>query len=160
MGIVGQMALTEEIELKLEVPPNRANGLARLTPLKGVRPNKSQTLLSVYFDTDKQKLRKNGLSLRVRRINGHFVQTIKKRDSRSVGLFERNEWECDVVDGQPDLKTANDTALAPILNKKLRRNLKRAFETRVQRWAYPVRKQNSEIELTVDKGTVEAAGRL
>jgi hypothetical protein len=87
------MALPEEIELKLEVPPDRVDSLYRLPHLKGMKPNKSKTLLSVYFDTDKQKLRKDGLSLRVRRINGHFLQTIKKLDSRSVGLFERNEWE-------------------------------------------------------------------
>jgi len=126
--------------------------------LKGIRPNKGKTLLSVYFDTDKQKLRKNGLSLRVRSINGHSVQTIKKRGRRSVGLFERNEWECDVADGQLDLNTARDTALEPILNKKLSRNLKPVFKTRVQRWVYPVRERDSEIELTLDKGTVEGAG--
>ncbi|HEY2534606.1 MAG TPA: CHAD domain-containing protein [Xanthobacteraceae bacterium] len=153
------MAQPQEIELKLEVPPERVDSLARLPLLKGVWPNKSQTLLSVYFDTDKQKLRKNGVSLRVRQIDGHFMQTIKKRGNRSVGLFERNEWECDVRNGQPALDTAHDTALAPVLNKKLRRNLKPVFETRVQRWVYPVRKHDSEIELAVDMGTVEAAGR-
>jgi triphosphatase len=45
------------------------------------------------------------------------------------------------------------------LNKKLSRNLKPVFETRVKRRVYPVRKQDSEIELTLDKGTVEAAGQ-
>ena len=108
----------EEIELKLEVPPDRVSSFDRLPVLKGIRPNKGKTLLSVYFDTDKQKLRKNGLSLRVRNTNGHSVQTIKKRGRRSVGLFERNEWECEVVNGQPDLNTARDTALAPMLTKK------------------------------------------
>jgi triphosphatase len=99
------------------------------------------------------------LSLRVRRANGHYVQTVKKRGGRSVGLFERNEWECDVADGRPDLDAALDTPLAPLLNKKLRRNLKPLFETRVRRRSYPLRKHDSEIELTVDKGKVVAAGR-
>jgi len=100
----------EEIELKLEVPPDQIGSFDRLPVLKGIRPNRGKTLLSVYFDTDKQKLRKNGLSLRVRTINGHSVQTVKKRGRRSVGLFERKEWECDVVDGQPDLDAARDNA--------------------------------------------------
>jgi inorganic triphosphatase YgiF len=87
------------------------------------------------------------------------VQTIKKRGGRSVGLFERNEWEWDLADGRLDLDAAHDTPLAPLLNKKLRRTLKPLFETRVRRQSYPVRKHGSEIELTVDKGKVEAAGR-
>jgi inorganic triphosphatase YgiF len=153
------MAQPEEIELKLEVPSDEIVRLGRLSLLRGVKPDKSKTLVSVYFDTAKQKLRRNGLSLRVRRANGNYVQTIKKRGGRSVGLFERNEWECNLADDRPDLDAARDTPLVPLLNKKLRRTLKPLFETHVRRQSYPVRKHGSEIELTVDKGKVEAAGR-
>lgn len=153
------MAQPEEIELKLDVPSDQVDRLDRLPLLRRTKPNKSTTLVSVYFDTAKQKLRRNGLSLRVRHANGHYVQTVKKRGGHSVGLFERNEWECDVADGRPDLDAALDTPLAPLLNKKLRRNLKPLFETRVQRRSYPLRRHDSEIELTVDKGKVVAAGR-
>jgi inorganic triphosphatase YgiF len=153
------MAQPEEIELKLEVPSDQVERLGRLPLLRGLKPAKSKTLISVYFDTAKQKLRRNGLSLRVRRASGSYVQTIKKRGGRSVGLFERNEWECDVAEGRPDLDAAHDTPLAPLVNKKLRRTLKPLFETRVRRQNYPVRKHGSEIELTVDKGKVEAEGR-
>jgi inorganic triphosphatase YgiF len=34
--------------------------------------------VSVYFDTDKHKLRKRGLMLRVRRVGNRYVQTIKR----------------------------------------------------------------------------------
>jgi triphosphatase len=153
------MAQPEEIELKLEVPSDQVDQLDRLPLLKRTKPDKSKALVSVYFDTAKQKLRRNGLSLRVRRANGHYVQTVKKRGGRSVGLFERNEWECDVADGRPDLDATLDTPLAPLLNKKLRRNLKPIFETRVRRRSYPLRKHDSEIELTLDRGKVVAAGR-
>lgn len=153
------MAQPEEIELKLEVPSDEVARLGRLPLLRGVKPDKSKTLVSVYFDTAKQKLRRKGLSLRVRRDNGHYVQTIKKRDARSVGLFQRNEWECDLADDRPNLDVAHGTPLAPLLNKKLRHNLKPLFETRVRRQSYLVRKRDSEIELTVDKGKVKAAGQ-
>jgi triphosphatase len=153
------MAQPEEIELKLDVPSDQVDRLDRMPLLRGSKPDKSKTLVSIYFDTAKQKLRRNGLSLRVRHANGHYVQTVKKRSGRSVGLFERNEWECDVADGRPNLDAALDTPLAPLLNKKLRRNLKPLFETRVRRRSYPLRKHDSEIELPVDKGKVVAAGR-
>jgi Crp-like helix-turn-helix domain/CYTH domain len=114
------MAQPEEIELKLDVPSDQVDRLDRLPLLRHNKPDKSTTLVSVYFDTAKQKLRRNGFSLRVRHANGHYVQTVKKRGGHSVGLFERNEWECEVADGRPDLDAALDTPLAPLLNKKLR----------------------------------------
>jgi inorganic triphosphatase YgiF len=90
------MAQPEEIELKLEVPPDRVDSLYRLPHLKGVKPNKSKTLLSVNFDTDKQKLRKNGLSLRVRqelhrrgkkvRMQGRQLAELDARHRRKLGI--------------------------------------------------------------------------
>ena len=148
-----------ETELKLEVPADQAARLARLPLLKRIAPEQSKTLLSVYFDTDKQTLRKSGLSLRIRSINGRHVQTIKQHGGHSVGLFERNEWEHAISGRQPDFDAARGTALEPLLNKKLRRKLKPVFETRVCRTVYPIRKNGSEIELSVDLGQVEAAGR-
>src|ERR1700761_4032639 len=152
------MSRPQEIELKLEVPPGAAGRVDRLPVLKGVKPDKAQTLVSVYYDTDKQTLRKCGLSLRVRRQHGRYVQTIKQSDGTSAGLFRRNEWECHVDSIEPDLEAARGTALEPLLGKKLRRNLKPLFQTRVRRQIYPIRRGNSQIEFTVDKGKVEAAG--
>src|SRR5439155_15595313 len=74
-------------------------------------------------------------------------------------LFASNEWEYDVRGRQPDLDALGDTALAPLLNKKLRRDLKPVFETRVRRRVLDVRSGNSRIELSIDKGTVAAGAR-
>jgi len=54
-------------------------GQVKKIPLiKAVKKSpKRATELSVYFDTDKHKLRKHGLMLRVRRIGNRYVQTIK-----------------------------------------------------------------------------------
>jgi triphosphatase len=153
------MPQPKEIELKLEVPADCLGRLKGLSFLKGVKPEKAKTMVSVYFDTDKHKLRKNGLSLRVRRVDGQHIQTIKKQGGRSVGLFDRNEWECDVASGKPELDAAHGTALAPLLSGKLRRHLKPIFETRVRRQIYPIHLEGSEIEVTVDKGQVKAGNR-
>lgn len=152
------MSPPREIELKLEVP---ADSLARLTRSSliraaGKRSSRPATLVSVYFDTDKLKLRKKGLSLRVRRTGRRHVQTIKQDADASAALLARNEWERDIASMQPDFDAAIDTALAPLLSKKLRRSLKPVFETRVRRTVYPIHNGGSEIELTIDKGKVEA----
>ena len=50
----------------------------------------SETLVSVYFDSDELFLRDHGLTLRVRHIGDKRIQTIKSADH---GIFERSEWE-------------------------------------------------------------------
>src|SRR6516165_11227294 len=64
------MSPAREVELKLEVPAHSFYRLARSSLLRAARKKSSKpaTLVSVYFDTDKLKLRNKGLSLRVRRI--------------------------------------------------------------------------------------------
>jgi len=59
------MSQQKEIELKLELPPGNVGALDRLSFLKGIKPAKAKTLLSVYFDTSDQKLRRKGVSLRI-----------------------------------------------------------------------------------------------
>ena len=116
------------------------------------------SVVSVYYDTDTQKLRRNGLTLRVRRIGRHYVQTVKQESSASSALMDRHEWEHDLPEGKPNLALAEGTGLASILGKKLFAKLKPLFETRVRRRVYPIKSGGSEIELTIDKGTL-AAGR-
>ena len=144
-----------EIELKLEVPANGLSRLGRSRLLKGAT-RKPASLVSVYFDTDKLKLRDKGLSLRVRRIGATHVQTIKQEGGQAAPFLARDEWEREIPGRQPDLEAAQDTALEPLLSKKLRRGLKPVFKTLVRRTVYPVRSDGSEIELTIDRGRVEA----
>src|SRR3974377_805796 len=126
--------------------------------LKGARKagRKPATLVSVYFDTDKLKLRQKGLPLRVRRIDRHHVQTIKQENSGDVALFARGQWEHNVHGEQPDLDAAAGTGLSSLLNKTLRRALKPVFETRVNRKIFQIRTGESEVELSIDKGKIEA----
>jgi triphosphatase len=152
------MAQPQEIELKLEVPADAINALHRHALLQRTKPKKAQRLRSVYFDTAKQTLHKKGLALRVRRIGGRYVQTIKQQSGRSVGFFQRAEWECDIGSRTPDLNAARGTALQPLLGRKLKRDLRPVFETRVERRVYPIHAGRNEIELTLDEGKV-AAGR-
>ena len=153
------MSPAREVELKLEVPTHSLYRLARSPLLRAARKKSSSkpaTLVSVYFDTDKLKLRNKGLSLRVRRIGRRHVQTIKRENGESAALFARDEWEYPIGGRQPDLDVARDAALGPVFGKKVRRSLKPIFETRVRRTVYPIQSGDSEIELTVDKGKVEA----
>jgi triphosphatase len=152
------MTPPREIELKLEVPEQ---ALARLTrsPLlqnAGDGTQRPAYLLSVYYDTDTRKLRKHGLTLRVRRIGRRYVQTVKRESDARSALMDRCEWEHDLAGRKPDLALARDAD--SIFSKNLQTRLKPLFETRIRRMVYPIRSRDSEIELTIDKGTI-AAGR-
>ncbi len=148
----------KEIEVKLELAPANLADLKKIALLRTVRPKpKSANQVSVYFDTNKQKLRKKGLMLRVRREGRHHTQTIKA--TANAGDFARDEWETEIAGNEPDLTAANGTALEPLLTKKLRRGLKPVFETRVRRTVYPLNGNGHAIALTVDRGTIETGKR-
>jgi inorganic triphosphatase YgiF len=77
-----------EVELKLTIPPAAAHKVERLPWLlklaKG--PISRSDILSVYFDTKKLKLRKHGVTLRVRKDGSTRRQTIKGAAGAVGGL--------------------------------------------------------------------------
>src|SRR5258708_31340005 len=152
------MARAGEVELKREVPADSLYRLARSSLLQAARkrPSKLATLVSVYFDTDKLRLRGKGLSLQVRRIGRRHVQTIKQESNGSAALFARNEWEHQIGGRQPELDVTKNPALRPGVNKNVRRGLKPIFGNRVRRTVYPLRSGGSEIELTPHRGKIKA----
>lgn len=70
--------MPKEVELKLEVAPKSLRALRKMPLLRTLgTPPKRSAEVSVYFDTEKHKLHKKGLMLRVRRVGDRYVQTIK-----------------------------------------------------------------------------------
>jgi triphosphatase len=152
------MSAPHETELKLELPAKSAEHVGRNTAIKAARArSRTKKITSVYFDTGNFKLRKSGFTLRVRQENRRRVQTVKQEGARAA-LLARNEWEQPIRGIHPDLKAARETGLKRLLTKKLARRLRPVFETAVRRTTYPLRNNQCEIELSVDKGKV-AAGR-
>jgi triphosphatase len=144
----------KEIEIKLQLPSARSLRLNDVPLLRQVSGSKrSEDEVSIYFDTGRLKLKRNGLTLRVRRTGGRYIQTIK---SDNGSLFERGEWETEVEDGRPDLKQADTSALEPLGIKKLRKQLRPVFETRVQRITYPLTRKDCDIALTIDRGEIHS----
>jgi inorganic triphosphatase YgiF len=120
----------KEIELKLEVPPQELRRLRGWRALSREDPDE-QDLASVYFDTPKHKLGRNGISLRIRRDGKKRLQTINSQVAD--GSFRRGEWENEIKGDVPDLRKVQGTALEPLLTKKLKHKLMAVFETRVRR---------------------------
>ncbi|HVX76841.1 MAG TPA: CHAD domain-containing protein [Bradyrhizobium sp.] len=151
---VHSVSSAKEVEVKLQLPsasPSRLRQVPLLRDADG--PAQKQKQVSVYFDTESLKLRKHGLTLRVRHVGNRYVQTIK---SDNGGLFERGEWETEVESEQPDLTRGDTSALDGLDIKKLGKQLRPVFETRVERTTYPFARKDYEIELTIDRGEIDA----
>ena len=148
----------KEIEVKLELAPATLLSLKKIPLFQTIKAApKRASQVSVYFDTDKHKLRQKGLMLRVRREGRRYTQTIKS--TTNSGLFERDEWETEIAGREPDLNQANGAVPRPLLSKKVRRRLKPLFETRVRRTVYPVVDGERAIALAVDRGTIDTGTR-
>ena len=146
-----------ETELKFRVPAQKLRSLAEgKVPSGEVGAREETSLASTYFDTPRRKLRRHGLSLRVRHNGDKHIQTIK---SAPGAQFGRGEWETEIEGDVPDLSKVGGTTLKPFVSKKLRRSLKPVFETSVHRITLPIRMKASEIELVVDRGKLIAGQR-
>ncbi|MGF6306372.1 inorganic triphosphatase YgiF [Bradyrhizobium sp. i1.8.4] len=149
--------MAAETELKFRVPGRKLKALEkpRIAGAKSGEPSASD-LVSTYFDIAKHKLKRHGLTLRVRRDGRDYVQTIK---SGAGPQFERGEWETELEDDGLDLDKAEGTPLEELASGKLRRKLKPVFETSVRRITVPLRMKRSEIELAIDRGHTTAGHR-
>jgi inorganic triphosphatase YgiF len=149
--------MSVETELKFRVPRDSVQALDDLPIPSSTRSEQSEAdLVSTYFDTAKHKLKRNGLTLRVRQTGQRHVQTIK---AANPAHFGRGEWETEVEDGHPDLHKVAGTPLERLTSKKLRHKLKPVFKTSVHRIIVPVHTRTSEIELAIDRGSIVAGQR-
>ncbi|MBR0826061.1 CHAD domain-containing protein [Bradyrhizobium manausense] len=144
-----------EAELKFRIPARNLKALRRIPGAK-FGPRSETDLVSTYFDTANHKLKRRGLTLRVRQNGKTNIQTIK---SANGAQFGRDEWETEIKDSAPDLGKAKGTPVEPLATRKLRRKLKPVFETSVHRTTVPLRTRRSEIELAVDRGRITAGRR-
>lgn len=147
--------MTTETELKFRLAPRKLATVLRDGVSRGQSDRRGQTLVSTYYDTKKHKLKRSGLTLRVRRVDDRYIQTVK---ARGLTGATRGEWENEVTGARPDLTKAGHTPLEDLATKKLPGKLKPIFRTDVHRTARTRRVRQSRVELAVDQGRI-AAGR-
>ena len=140
-----------ETELKFHVSSEALAALRKHPALAGSR--RAEHLLSVYFDTPDSRLRRAGVSLRVREKHGTFVQTLKSIGGQ--GLFDRAETEAQIETARPELARLKGTRAALILNRHARA-LTPVFATTVERTVRTWRRGGGAVEVSLDEGEVRA----
>ena len=161
-------AITREIELKLRASPQAMERLLASPLLAASIPGlaSEQNLDSAYYDTTDLRLQKRGVSLRVRREGGRFVQTIKTTRSgagSAAAALDRLEWETVVPDLSPRPDWVMDASARGLLGHLAPDELTDICRTRIRRETRVVGyKHNGEIaiiEIAFDRGTLEAGAR-
>lgn len=152
--------MATEVELKLWVAPEHAAALIRHPRVRALSREGPRTrkLYSVYYDTPDLQLKRQGLTLRLRRVGGRWLQTIKGAGTAAAGLHRRDEWETEVPEQTLDFTGLGDPALIELFGASgLRDRLRPVFETEFTRKSCLLEfSPGEEAEFALDRGEVRA----
>ena len=151
--------MRRELELKVELSKSDMERLAGDLPGADVEagPASTQKIKTVYFDTPEHNLHAAGMSLRLRRQNGHWLQTLKAEQHAADGVSNPIELEAPVDAEEPDVSRIADKKLKRAVQQAVKgTTLHPVFETIVKRTTRTLKARESEIELAVDDGEVRA----
>jgi inorganic triphosphatase YgiF len=157
------LLMARELELKVELSHADA---ARLSGAQfpdddlTIGAPATKKLRSVYFDTPDYDLHAAGLTLRLRREEGSWVQTVKAAQCLCGGLSNPIEVETRLEASEPDIGKIADEGLKRGVEEALMgKSLHPIFETRVRRTTRNIKTRSSVVELAVDEGEVVAASK-
>lgn len=161
----------QEVEIKLKCPRRKVEAFLEhplLHALDGhARPGKHR-VINVYYDTPDLLLRQAGVALRLRRIDGYWVQTLKTAARRQGGLSSRREWEMPVSGSALELDrfsgTDADRVIKALRAHDLEKKLTAQFRIDFTRqdWTirpFPRTQPMFRTEVVLDQGEIIAAGR-
>lgn len=117
---------------------------------RGVR----RRLRAIYYDTPDGRLRKAGLTLRVRQSGTRFIQTVKSAIDHDP--LRRGEWEATVPSMAPDIALAVPFLPARLGARLLEHAPSPIFSTDIRRLVRTVALPSGRIEVSFDVGTISA----
>jgi inorganic triphosphatase YgiF len=149
-----------EIELKLFAPQGALKKLREMPVIVQHARNRGafRRLETVYYDTPERLLFQHGMSLRVRRIGKHFIQTLKLLPNNAQPLIRR-QWEAPVDGASPDLAQLPADEVGDPITTLTNDALVPVFATKVRRHARQLDLPDASVEIVFDEGIIEAGAR-
>lgn len=146
-----------EVEVKFCANAEVIQTVAASPLLKVAVAGAPRELISIYYDTEEQDLRRSGLSLRIRRSGKATpLQGLKWAPEAETKMFARGEIEVRSREGRPDLNLFDHEVTEKIEKVIGKRPLNAIFETRIRRRTLLIAYGRSEIEVALDEGNVTA----
>jgi triphosphatase len=153
--ILAPGASGREIELKFLVSETAFKTMQQSARFgAGAARPRVQRLHSVYFDTERGDLRRHRIVLRIRRLRGRNVLTLKWDSAANCGNFERGEIEVSTHSALPDPSLLGAEVEAEILRVTEGRPLQPFFATDIRRVVRRIVVGGSEIEAAFDTGFI------
>ncbi|MFK8252645.1 CYTH and CHAD domain-containing protein [Ancylobacter terrae] len=158
-GAAASPSSGHEIELKLLVPAGAFQAIlaAPLVMRHARRKPIARRLEATYFDTPEGLLAAHAVALRVRKAGRRFVQTLKTPPGADP--LRRGEYESPLPGPVLDLSLLPLDQLGPPLSALAADSLLPLFTTQVRRRVVLLDLPDGVVELAVDEGWIEAAGR-
>jgi inorganic triphosphatase YgiF len=154
-----------EIELQLLMDPAHNAQLLKhpLIRAHARGPARTDDLTAHYFDTPDLHLMRHRAGLRVRQMDGIWIQTMKAGGSTLSGLQQQHEWETPVTRAWPQLgklrKAVDDKRRDVLALPDLKNHLEVLFTVAVQRTRWDIDFEGTHIELALDHGHIEREGQ-
>ncbi len=149
-----------EIELKLSIAPAHMGKLARCAPLIAATRSRPVTrrVYNVYYDTPERDLASQGMALRLRRLGGRWVQTLKAGGGAQTGLHRNDEYEIALPVPLLNFAALARTPAAKLASRAaFRERLRPMFVTDFRRTARLIEvAPGMSAEFAVDRGTIVA----
>lgn len=158
----GNFKMALETELKLAIRPEDIEQVTHLSLLKKYLSEGPiiKRLVSTYFDTPDFAIRSHQMGLRIREVEGHFIQTLKYGGSIQEGLHQREELECEVDNLSPRLDLISDPAVRKLLIEQIQLPLNPVFCTDFTRttW-FLILPDTTHIEFDLDVGEARTSNQ-
>lgn len=150
-------AMSEEIELKFIVHPDAVASLQGKMALSGGQHHAAQQLTNTYFDTADNRLRKQGIGLRIRHQPQGYEMTMKTAGRVVGGLHQHPEFNVTLPDDKLDISLLPAAAWPSTLDiDALQSQLVPLFTTDFAREKWVVDFADSQIDVALDRGEVRA----
>lgn len=148
-----------EREIKLALPPNRADAADRFFAEAAGVPGRDVPLANVYFDTPSFALAGAKIALRLRKTPDGWLQTLKAAGTATGGMHSRHEWETAVAQAALEfdvLASVCDDEAALAALRAAAPELGERFRTTFVRRLWRLEFEGARIEAAIDRGDVTA----
>jgi len=155
----GSATAGAERELKFLVEAKAFDEALVLPLLGGPEAGSEKRLESVYFDTEDGDLGRERVALRIRHVDGGFIQGVKWSRASDAGAFEREEREVPSPSGEPDLALFDAATARDLAGMVGGKTLAPQFGSDIRRTTRTVRFKGATLEIAFDSGLLLAGER-